>query len=255
MLSLNPNCTHGALVEELADNHWRLSIPAGTDGVYRLAQLDDYTSLSRNDFPRRPPLRMQMMCRASDADLPGTWGFGLWNDPFSLSMGFGGGARRLPALPNAAWFFFASPPNHLSLYDDQPGFGQLAAAIRSPRIPSLVLAPAVLALPMLAWRVTARWLRSAVRVFIKQEANQMQLDATSWHSYNLDWGIDRVRMLVDDHLILDTSYVPSGPLGLVIWLDNQFAALPPDGRLGYGTLANPACWIEIKDFDIQQIAV
>ena len=37
-------------------------------------------------------------------------------------------------------------------------------------------------------------------------------------------------------------------LGVVIWIDNQYAALPPDGRLRYGTLENQErAWIEIKN--------
>jgi len=58
-----------------------------------------------------PPCTFSLHARLSGTDLPGTWGFGLWNDPFGLSLGFGGQAARLPALPQAAWFMHASPPN------------------------------------------------------------------------------------------------------------------------------------------------
>ena len=44
---------------------------------------------------------------------------------------------------------------------------------------------------------------------------------------------------------------PHGRLSLVIWIDNQYAALPPVGRLRYGTLPNPApAWMEIRDFEM-----
>jgi hypothetical protein len=237
MISLTPNLTPGAAAEQLAENHWRLSIPAGSAGKYRLAQIDDYTGLWRDDFPWQPPLRMQLQCRASSADLPGTWGFGLWNDPFSLSMGFGGGVRRLPALPNA-------------LYDDQPGSGQLAMSMYSPRLPASLLALGVPFLPLLAWRMTARWLRSLGRRVIRQASTLMLHDPTTWHSHRLEWMAERARLWVDESLVLDTNCVPQGPLGLVLWLDNQYAALPPDGRLKYGTLENLASWIEIKDLEI-----
>jgi len=250
MFSLYPNLTPGAAAEQLAEGHWRLSLPAGSPGKYRLAQLDDYSGLRREDFRWYPPLRMKLQCRASAADLPGTWGFGLWNDPFSLSMGFGGGVRRLPALPNTLWFFFASAPNHLSLYDDQPGVGQLAMTIHSPRLPALMLAPGVPFTPLLAWRVTARRLRKMVRRLVKQDTALMAHDPTQWHRYGLEWTAEQVHLWVDDCLVLESDCVPQAPLGLVLWLDNQYAALPPDGRLGYGTLGNPACWIEIKDLEI-----
>src|SRR2546427_795796 len=39
---LRPRTTRGAQVETIAPGHWRLTIPAGPAGRYRLAQLDDY---------------------------------------------------------------------------------------------------------------------------------------------------------------------------------------------------------------------
>src|SRR5512144_3136865 len=114
---LIPRTTSGAQVVRLTSGGWRLEIPAGSAGRYRLAQLDDYSNLPRRAFPWQAPLSLSLRARASQSSLPGTWGFGLWNDPFALSLGFGG-ERRIPALPNAAWFFFASAPNYLSLRDD-----------------------------------------------------------------------------------------------------------------------------------------
>jgi hypothetical protein len=56
---------------------------------------------------------------------------------------------------------------------------------------------------------------------------------------------------VDSHVLLKTSCSPHAPLGLVIWIDNQFAAWTPAGKLGYGTLENPAAWLEIENLSIQ----
>lgn len=251
MSPLTPNFTPGASVNELAENHWRLSIPKGEAGAYRLAQLDDYTGFSRKQFPWQAPLCITLQCRASAAELPGTWGFGLWNDPFSLSMGFGGGVRRLPALPKAAWFFFASAPNHLSLYDDQPGCGALAMSMRSLHIPPLLLAPAAIGLPLLLWRWTAKGMRRLARLLVQQDTSLMVHDPANWHEYALVWETDRVTLRVDGESVLESKCSPMAPLGLVLWLDNQYAALPPAGRLAYGTLANPAAWIEIKDLRIE----
>jgi hypothetical protein len=51
--------------------------------------------------------------------------------------------------------------------------------------------------------------------------------------------------------ILETQVSPAGPLGLVLWVDNQYASLPPDGRIGSGTLANEhAAWIELADLKL-----
>jgi hypothetical protein len=52
---------------------------------------------------------------------------------------------------------------------------------------------------------------------------------------------------------MQSAVSPRGPLGLVIWLDNQYAAWKADGRLAYGTLPTPEdCWIEIEDLKINQ---
>jgi hypothetical protein len=138
---LLPRQTPGSTVEQIQVDSWRLSIPAGPAGRYRLAQLDDYTQLNREDFAWKSPVRLEIQARVSANDLPGTWGFGFWNDPFSTSLGLGGAARRLPALPNCAWFFYASPENYLSLRDDIPAQGLLAATFASPNIPPLAFIP------------------------------------------------------------------------------------------------------------------
>lgn len=242
----------GAQVSTPGTGAWRLEILAGPAGAYRLAQLDDYSHRPRNKFPWQPPITLTLQARASEAEaIPGTWGFGLWNDPFSFSLGMGGGTRRIPALPNAAWFFFASPPNYLSLRDDLPAQGSLAATFRSPQLPAAILAPGVLALPLLAVPPLARLVRMSARRVILQTAASLHVDTAAWHIYRIEWQLGSARFLIDDHTVLDTSVSPHGPLGLVLWIDNQYAALPPDGRLGYGALANPdPAWIELRNLTI-----
>ncbi len=227
---------------------WRLELDRGAAGSYRLAQLDNYSGLPRPAFPFTPPIKMKLQAQASDKELPGTWGFGLWNDPFGFSLGFGSTAGRLPTLPNAAWFFFASEQNHLSFRDELPGHGALAAAFSSPHIPVLALASAVLAVPLLAWSPTSLWLRRQASKIIRQDTAAPKIDLAIWHEYELSWQSDHVEFSVDEQLILKTKVTPQSPLALVIWLDNQYAAWRPNGHLSYGTLDTPPeCWVEIKD--------
>ncbi len=249
---LNPAHTPAAAVETLGANHWGLSCPYGDAGAYRLAQLDDYRSLPRARFPWNPPVSLRLQARASSPDIPGTWGFGFWNDPFS-SFFFGGG-RALPALPNAAWFFFASAPNHLSLRDDQPGAGALAMSLRSPGLPAWLFAPAVIGLPFLALRPAARLARKLASIFIRQDTARLALDPTAWHAYALRWEADRVLMQVNGSAVFESGVSPRGPLGFVLWIDNQYAAWTPEGRLKYGTLAAEPQWIEVKDLEIEDSA-
>ena len=248
---LIPIHTRAAQVHALAPGAWRMEIPAGPAGRYRLAQVDDYHHLRRRDFPWRAPLRLSLRARASAPDLPGTWGFGLWNDPFSLSMGLGGAAQRFPALPEAAWFFFASPPNYLSFRDDLPAQGFLAATFQAPAIPAPILALAAPALALAALPVGARLVRRTLRRLVRQSAALVPGDVTAWHTYTLDWQPDGVTFMLDGDTIAAAPVAPRGPLALVLWIDNQYAALPPTGRLRYGTLANPGpAWLEVTDLNI-----
>ncbi|MEK6256688.1 MAG: family 16 glycosylhydrolase [Chloroflexota bacterium] len=250
-----PTTTKQGAVSELAADAWRLSIPAGPAGAYRLAQLDDYAGLARKQFPWKPPLTLSLQARASSALIPGTWGFGLWNDPFSLSLGFSGGQRKLPALPQATWFFFASNQNHLSLQDDLPANGLLAATFRSLQLPALILALGAPILPMLAWPPSAKIVRRLLRKFIQQDAASPPLSPTQWHTYSLDWNNEQITFMIDGDTIHQTAVTPLAPLGVVIWIDNQYAAFPPDGRIAYGTLeSQQSHWIEIKSLSVESVA-
>jgi hypothetical protein len=220
--------------------------------VHRLAQLDDHSTHRRSDFKWRPPFVMQLKARASAENLPGTWGFGLWNEPFSFLRSHEGFVPRLPALPQAAWFFFASQQNDLSLRDDLPPNGFLAATFKSRRIPFplLGLASPILALALIPG--IARLVRKALRPMIRQDAALIATDVTEWHDYRLNWDTTQVNFSLDGKDIFHTNTSPFSPMSLVIWIDNEYAALPARGSLRIGSLPNPeTAWLEIKDFSIQ----
>jgi hypothetical protein len=241
-------CSSGASVKR-TENGFRLNIPAERHGTYRLAQLYDYASLSRRDFHHTPPWNLNLLAKVSDMNLPGTWGFGLWNDPFGFSLGFGGTAGRLPVLPNAAWFFHASPPNWLSLRNEIPSHGFLTGVIHSPNLPPLLLVPALLPLPLLAIKPISRFLRKLANQLVRQEAQTISVDVTKWHEYSITWLRECVEFKIDGETIHNTSISPAPALGLVIWIDNQFAAWTSEGQLSYGTLDNPAACLEIEVFE------
>ncbi len=246
--------TRGAQVHSAEEGRWRLSIPAGSAKRYRLAQLDDYQLYPRRKFVWQPPLALELRARVSSQDIPGTWGFGFWNDPFALSLGIKGAARRLPALPNTAWFFHASPPNYLALRDDHPATGLLTSVFSSPNIHPLVLAPAVPLLPLLAWQVTARLLRRAARWLVNETAASIDEDVTAWHTYRLELHTGSVDFWVDGIKKFGSSIAPRGPLGLVIWIDNQYAAFPPDGHVRFGMLASSKeNWLELTNLEVAKL--
>ena len=215
-----------------------MKIPAGDSYAYRFAQIDDYFGLPRRKFPHHA-LTLSLRARTSSSTIPGTWGFGLWNDPFGMSLGFGANRFRLPTLPNAAWFFGASPENHLS-FSDKPAQGFLAQSFRSP-IFHASLIPAGMLLPF-----SAKTTRRMLSKVIAEDSSALGVDVTQWHSYKLEWSESRVAWYVDEVQVFESLVSPNPPLGLVIWIDNQFAAFKPDGKIGFGVLEGGEEWLEIE---------
>lgn len=243
--------TPGAKAFEIDGDVWRLEIPGGPDGRYRLAQLDDCAFVKRRRFRWKAPCTMELQARASAQVIPGTWGFGFWNDPFSLGVSAKTGGLRLPALPNAAWYFFAGPPNYLSLREDQPAQGWLVQVFQAPRNPAAMLWSSILMSPLAVFPAGGRWLRRLLRRGLRQDAGALSVDPTQWHTYHLDWRAETLQFHIDGALALTTNLLPRGPLGLVVWIDNQYAAWGADGRARWGTLANQEnTWIEVKDFRV-----
>jgi hypothetical protein len=254
---LLPHHAGGASLNRIPGG-WRMEMPAGLLHTYRLAQLDDFTGLPRKSLLHTSPCTLTLKARLSSADIPGTWGFGFWNDPFGLSLGFGGHTARLPALPQTAWFFHASPPNWLSLRDATgvgqaiPANGFFAGTFCSPHIPPLLLVPALPVFSLCAIRLISRIFRRLAGSIIHQAGVKMTIDVTDWHEYAILWLPEGCRFLVDGELVLETDQVPHSPLGLVIWIDNQYAAWTPEGSLAFGRLKNPAAWLEIKTMDVRR---
>jgi hypothetical protein len=240
---MNEKTTKNANVERIKDG-WRLGIERGDSLSYRDAQLDDYSGLQRKKFPHQT-LRLSLRARASSNSVAGTWGFGLWNDPFGLSLGFGGSPFRLPALPNAVWFFSASPQNYLSFTNDKPAQGFLVQTFRSPKFHPL-LALAGLALPF-----SRKAARKLVSKIVNEDSVSLSVDVTQWHAYRLEWSPMRVIFYIDDNLVFESPVSPNPPLGVIIWIDNQYAAFTPEGKIAFGVLEGERELLEIEGLEIK----
>ncbi len=250
-MDLKPRLSGDGKVTETRQG-WMFSIPAGSAMRYRLAQLDDHLRIPRQKYPRRPPFRMHLEARVSASTLPGTWGFGLWNDPYAFAFGPGENSwLRLPALPNAAWFFYSSPLCYLSFRDDKPGNGFLAQLFSSPAFDPLLIRAAL----------TFPFSRSATRRLlgriIGEEGARLDvhpglgLDVREWHVYELEWVETGTRFLVDGQPVLETALSPRPPMGIVIWIDNQHAAFTPAGKVSFGAEPSPEpAWMEIQNLQV-----
>lgn len=86
---------------------------------------------------------------------------------------------------------------------------------------------------------------------IGEDGVALSVDVTQWQNYSLEWRESRVSFEVDNARVFESPVSPHSPLGLVIWIDNQYAAFTPEGKIGFGVLANPEpAWLEIKDLEI-----
>ena len=86
---------------------------------------------------------------------------------------------------------------------------------------------------------------------IGEDGFALSVDVTEWHRYRLSWYENRVSFEMDDLQVFTSDVSPKPPLGLVIWIDNQFAAFTPEGKIGFGVLDNPEpAWLEIKDIEV-----
>lgn len=220
----------GAAAVQKHSDHWTLTVrPTGAD-AYADAQISDYVGAN---FRWQPPLRLVVRAYASPGvdQLRGTAGFGFWNQPFMP----GQASLR---LPQAAWFFFSSPPSNIHLAWEVPGPGWKAATINAARWPFLALAPTA-PVGMLLMRVPAlyRWLWPVGQRAIG--VSEHLLDSTllaEARTYTLDWRADGATFMVDGDVVLEAPIAPRGPLGFVAWIDTQYAVVTPQGQFGFGLL-------------------
>lgn len=213
-----------------------LHLPEKAKG-YADAQVDDYGGMSRRSFPWRPPLEMELEARATPRNPRGTFGFGFWNDPFGVSLGGSGGGQKLPALPNALWFFYGSEPNALPLDAHSSSAGWYASSLRSRPLAPLLVTPAAAAAFVLSRIPPARrWaVRRTYRTF-QVEGTRVPYSHEDWYRYRLRWESGEARFWVNDELILRAENPPAGPLGFVAWIDNQYAILSIERGIQFGVL-------------------
>ncbi len=236
-------CGQAALVQ--TDAGLRLINTPARDPAYANAQIDDYQGLARRRFLWRPPLTLTVRARFSHpaGQLSGTGGFGFWNDPFAMTGG------RRPTLPRALWFFFAAPPSNMALAAGVPGWGWKAATMDALRWPLIALLPTA-PLGVLLMRSPALYRRLWPIAQAAMGVSEAQVGAplTDWHLYGITWREKRAAFHVDDRLVLETQHSPAGPLGLVIWLDNQYMVVTPQGSFAHGCIAKAETqWLEVGE--------
>src|SRR2546422_9238403 len=237
----------------------RMAFELARQGQYTDAQIDDYNNMPRANYPWRPPLRMQVIARSSlpaatlsstgedAAFLRGTAGCGFWNYPFSVR-------GDILMLPEAIWFFYASPPSNMALVPRVPGWGWKAQVVHSMRLEA-VAATVPMGLTA-AWahltgetRPAQRWMQKLTGAY---EA-LLSVEMSTWHTYVLEWRHAEALFWVDGKQVLRAPQPPTRPLGFVAWLDNQYAVATPRGSLRLGTIASGPQWFEMDSVRIEPL--
>jgi hypothetical protein len=229
-------------------NPFTLHLPICQTG-YADAQIDDCLG-RRKAYPWRPGTQLSLRARFShEADqLVGTAGFGFWNAPF------GDPSKPVPALPQATWFFFGSPPNDLPLAHNGPGQGWFASTLDATTWRAIGLAP--LAPVVLLLNQFAR-LRHKIWPWVQRQLQisfqPLQETMTDWHEYQLIWRESGCAFWVDGRLIHQTPFSPCGPLGFVCWIDNQYMVATSNGRFRWGTLpVTTPQFLEVDNLQIEK---
>ena len=225
---------------------FRLVLPGAGSEHYSDAQISDYAR--RADFGNRPPLRLSLRARAQ-GELKGTAGFGFWNHAFMPG-------QRSFRLPQALWFFFTSRENDIALAQGIAGHGWKAAAINAHSWRFLALLPFA---PLGFLLMRSRALYAALWP-IGQRAigvSEALLDETllgEFHDYRIDWLAGRAVFAVDGEVVHQAERVAPGPLGFIVWIDNQYAIVTPQGHFKWGLLAaSGAQSLEVRDIQISPL--
>lgn len=216
----------GAGQVKTANDSWVLTVPPTPPGRYSDAQIASYQK--RSDFTVMPGIRMTVRARV-EGEVRGTAGFGFWNHPFVPG-------ERGFRLPKAIWFFYGSPPNEMRLAYGIAGNGWKAATFDATRWQFLALLPtAPIGVLLMRIPFLYRYLWPVGQRAIGVHEYPLDSDLLAQeHTYTIEWRQDRVQFWVDDKSVLEANIRVRGPLGFIAWIDNQYAVVTPQGKLGAG---------------------
>ena len=237
---------------EPAGSTLRLVTKGATASAYTDAQIDDYDGRSRRDFPgvHRWSWRSARASRTRRRNRP-TTGSGRHGRLWLLERSLLHGRAARADAASAIWFFYASPPSNMKLDLHTPGYGWKAATIDALRWPACV-APGSALRP--ADEPSSALSPALARRAAPAAGGEAPVRAplTEWHDYTIEWGTRSARFSVDGTPLLVTDRSPRGPLGLVIWLDNQYLVATPWGRFRYGLLASAGRqWLELASLSLE----
>ena len=74
-----------------------------------------------------------------------------------------------------------------------------------------------------------------------------------WHEYAMSWQPSGAVFRIDGEIVAESSIVPHGPLGFVVWIDNQYAVLSEAKGIRFGLLPTGQEYsLEIQDLQVER---
>jgi hypothetical protein len=217
---------------------------------YANGQIDDYHWKSRRDFCNVPNLKLSLKARweGPTDGLHGTSGFGFWNDPFMMT------GWRWPSLPQAIWFLVSCPKSNLSLNPDCKN----KAGLRSFQVNAWHRA---FLKKLFLWMLRAPFWNFAKEQWIPQLCKDIEctetfidLELHTWNHFEIFWQDQEVSFYVNGELVQNSKCSIKSPLGLVIWMDNQYLVFDPWLNLRYGNCTiSKAQALHIKDLNVERL--
>lgn len=228
---------------------YRLTVNPNEKKSYRNAQIDDYRNLKRKEFKWTAPLVFSCSAKLNCEDtFKGTLGFGFWNDPFLMT------GWRIPSLPQALWFILLSKPSSFPT-SVKAEAGLKAMSLNAKTITYLLCLPfQLLMMPFM----TIKKIRDTYYPFFlrKVQANEtpLNINLKEWHDFKIKWLKDKILFYIDGDSVAVHKLKLKSPQGLVIWIDNQYLSLKPNGILKWGSLAlEHEQSLELKDVHIKSL--
>lgn len=193
------------------------------------AQIDDFTTRSREDYFWEPPVSLKLRARVNlpAGQLLGTAGFGFWNNMAPLW------SSRMEVFPNWIWFYYASPETRLSPTRG-PASGWKASAVHGGPGGERAMAwnDTLLRIPLIGkylGRVTLPTREKSLDTF----------DFSIWHDFEILWNREVIHFRIDGESVLEAHMRMTMPLGFYAWIDNNYTGFKENGEVDLGYLQIP----------------
>ncbi len=202
------------------------NVPAG---ALCSAQLDDFITRTRAEYPWTPPLVLKLRARVNlpAGMLLGTAGFGFWNNMAPIWN------DHVEVFPNWIWFYYASPETTISPTRG-PASGWKASVMRGGSGGEQAMAwnDTLLRIPLVGSKL------GKVRMPGKEQTLD-RWDFSIWHDFEIHWNREVIHFRIDGEEVLEVHIRMEFPLAFMAWVDNNYAGVKENGEADLGYLAIP----------------